>query len=123
MEDYLGKAVDALLKKARGQIPVIKDINLRKPLRRSTTVIYHGINWRVEGVYRRGRPARYYLKNGDPGYPAEPSELLDVCIFAEGRHGHSDDMQDILTMEAQDKLVDWALEQFDDHDQTEDIPW
>ena len=30
--------------------------------------------------FRPGRPARMYLRNGDPGYPADPDELEVVSI-------------------------------------------
>lgn len=34
-----------------------------------------GIEVDIEFTYRRGRPAVMYLRNGDPGYPAEPEEI------------------------------------------------
>ena len=36
----------------------------------------------IEGNYTPGRPAVMYLRNGDPGYPADPAEfeLTEVCI-------------------------------------------
>lgn len=30
--------------------------------------------------YRAGRPARMYLRNGDPGYPADPSEIEVLSV-------------------------------------------
>lgn len=30
--------------------------------------------------FRAGRPARMYLRNGDPGYPADPDEIEFVSI-------------------------------------------
>ncbi len=30
--------------------------------------------------FRPGRPARMYLRNGDPGYPADPDELEVISI-------------------------------------------
>jgi hypothetical protein len=32
----------------------------------------------VTGTYCPGRPECRYLRNGDPGYPAEPSEIVDL---------------------------------------------
>lgn len=29
----------------------------------------------VEFIYHPGRPERWYLNNGDPGYPADPPEV------------------------------------------------
>lgn len=34
----------------------------------------------VEYDYRKGRPAVMYLRNGDPGYPAEPAELTLLSV-------------------------------------------
>ena len=48
----------------------------------------HKITWprtpddehEVTFEYRPGRPAKMYLRNGDPGYPADPDELEVVSI-------------------------------------------
>ncbi len=45
-----------------------------------TKVMYHNLEWLVEGDFRKGEAARRYLKNGDPGYPAGEDELLNVDI-------------------------------------------
>jgi hypothetical protein len=93
--------------------------------RQSTTVTYHGLRWPVSGVYTRGRPAKPYLTNGDPGYPAEPSELEDIAITLRQAHGESDELSDILNDDAQNKLIELALENMDDPDfgSDDDIPF
>jgi len=48
---------------------------------------YNGTDWEaeyeVEFEYRAGRPAKMYLRNGDPGYPADPDEIEVVNIKPE----------------------------------------
>jgi hypothetical protein len=40
---------------------------------------------RITFNYTPGRPARWYLRNGDPGYPAEPAEIdLHTVWLVEG---------------------------------------
>lgn len=34
-----------------------------------------GLSVRIDYRYSRGLPAVMYLRNGDPGYPAEPAEV------------------------------------------------
>lgn len=83
-----------------------------------TRVSYHGIDWVVEGDFKPRRPARPYLRNGDPGYPAEPEDLFGASIWIEQGRSRSEDLQDILEDEAIDKLIDMALEAFtEDYDQ------
>ena len=105
--EYLEKVVGAVVNKTSTYLP-------RK--RQSTTITYHNLNWHVSGVYTPGRPARAYLANGDPGYPAEPSELDDITITLRQAHGESDEMSDVLNDMAQDKLIELALAEFDDPD-------
>lgn len=33
------------------------------------------VDVRITFEYRPGRPAKMYLRNGDPGYPADPDEI------------------------------------------------
>ena len=50
-------------------------------LRSGTT---NGLDWEDEQEitfeFRAGRPAKMYLRNGDPGYPADPDEIEFVSI-------------------------------------------
>lgn len=38
---------------------------------------------RVEYTYSPGRPMKMYLRNGDPGYPAESPEIEITGVFVE----------------------------------------
>ncbi len=54
--------------------------------------------------YRAGRPAVWTLRNGDPGYPADPDEVEFISITPDaGDHGVFSDL-------AQRWLEDWARE-------------
>lgn len=68
----------------------------------------NGMDWdaehEIEFEYRAGRPAVWYLRNGDPGYPAEPDELEVIKITpGAGDHGVFSDI-------AQRDLESWAQE-------------
>lgn len=93
-------------------------------MRQRTTVYFRDIEWSVEGVYRRGRPAINHLGIGNPGYPAEPSELLDVTITIKTKFHESDDLHNDLTQETYERIINIALEAFDDPDfmSDDDIP-
>ena len=52
-------------------------------------------------TYSKGRPAVMYLRNGDPGYPADPPEVDFVSV-------HCEDLT--LPPEYQKKLDEWAVE-------------
>jgi len=56
--------------------------------------------------FRAGRPAVMYLRNGDPGYPADPDEIEFVSISpGAGEHGEFTAMaQAMLEDQAQDWL-------------------
>lgn len=58
---------------------------------------------RITYAYTRGRPAVMYLRNGDPGYPAESAEAEFISVEHE---------QEGLTIpaEMQQKLDAWAIE-------------
>ena len=86
--------------------------------KRRTSVMYHGLQWVVEGFYVRGETARLYEKNGDPGTPGVASDLLDATITI----ANSDEMSDILTQDAVDTIINRALETFDDPDFAA-VPW
>ncbi len=62
----------------------------------------NGTDWEDEQTitfeFRAGRPAVMYLRNGDPGYPADPDEVEFVSVLP----GSSDDLvQQALEDEAQ----------------------
>jgi hypothetical protein len=92
-------------------------------MRRRCTVDYCGIRWEVEGEYNKGRPAMFHLPNGDPGYPAEPSELFDVNICIKQDNATSDDLQNVLLVDAVQTLIDRALVILDEDDTGVEIPF
>lgn len=99
-----------------------------KPSRQRTLVDFAGLTFEVEGWYTRGRPAKYHLANGDPGYPAEPSDLFDVTIKLAVRHEHgnggyyySADLNDVLSEHAVDQIIDLARANMDDPDYHADM--
>ncbi len=55
----------------------------------------------IEYTYSPGRPARMYLRNGDPGYPADPPEV-DFVSAKLTLHTIDDSMQKMLD--------EWAAE-------------
>jgi len=60
--------------------------------------------YEIEFEYRAGSPAVMYLRNGDPGYPADPDELEVIKITpGAGDHGVFSDI-------AQRDLENWAQE-------------
>ena len=87
-----------------------------KPSRARTTVDFDGIEFEVEGWYERGRPAKFYLKNGDPGYPAEPSDLFDATIRAKVGSYYTPELTDVLSEHAVEKIIELALANMDDPD-------
>ena len=70
----------------------------------------NGMDWEDEHEitfeFRAGRPEVRTLRNGDPGYPADPCELEVVSINpGAGNHGAFSDIADkLLHDEAQDWL-------------------
>lgn len=46
----------------------------------------------VDYTYYEGCPAVFYLRNGDPGHPKEPSEIEDLVV----RIGESGDISEFL---------------------------
>ena len=89
---------------------------------RRCTVNYCGIKWTVEGNYRKGSPAMFYLPNGDPGYPVEPSELTDIEITIKQGTAYSDELTPVLQADAISTIIDRALVAMDEDDGPE-IPW
>lgn len=66
----------------------------------------NGMDWdadyEITFLYRPGRPAKMYLRNGDPGYPEDPPEVEFVSVSPDaGDHGAFTDL-------AQQGLEDWA---------------
>ena len=57
----------------------------------------------IEYRYTPGRPARLYLRNGDPGYPADPAEVELVSVHLPS------DFPDV-PQKYQDMLDEWAIE-------------
>lgn len=60
--------------------------------------------YEIEFEYRAGRPAVMYLRNGDPGYPADPDEL-EVIKVTPGADSHG-----VFSDIAQRDIDDWAQE-------------
>lgn len=52
--------------------------------------------------YRAGRPAVMYLRNGDPGYPADPAEVEFISVKPEAGV--------TLTPALQKAMTDWCEE-------------
>jgi len=57
----------------------------------------NGMDWEDEQEitfeFRAGRPAKMYLRNGDPGYPADPDEIEFISISpGAGDHGAFSDI-------------------------------
>lgn len=55
----------------------------------------------IEYKFSPGRPAKMYLRNGDPGYPADPAEV-DFLSAKLVHHTINDSMQKMLD--------EWAVE-------------
>ena len=49
-------------------------------MQRLVNVKVNGVELEVLGDYTKGSAAVFYLRNGDPGYPAEPSEFVVESI-------------------------------------------
>jgi len=70
----------------------------------------NGMDWEAEYEitfrFRPGRPAKMYLRNGDPGYPADPDEIEFISIKPDaGDHGAFTDLaQQGLESDAQEWL-------------------
>lgn len=58
--------------------------------------------------FRPGRPAVMYLRNGDPGYPADPDEL-EVISITPGSVLLHDEAQEWLHTDGFDEAVSIAL--------------
>lgn len=72
---------------------------------------HDGMDWdnehQITFEYRAGRPAVMYLRNGDPGYPADPDEIELISITPDaGNHG-------VFTDIAQRDLENWAQDWLD----------
>ena len=59
-------------------------------------VNYLGVPLEVCGTYYQGTPDVPYLRNGDPGYPGDPSEfeISEVFISIDGHRVKGDDFLD-----------------------------
>lgn len=70
----------------------------------------NGMDWEAEHEitfeFRAGRPAVWNLRNGDPGYPADPDEIEFVSVHpgADDHDGFSDIAQRWLEADAQEWL-------------------
>lgn len=70
---------------------------------------YNGMDWESEHEitfeFRAGRPAVWTLRNGDPGYPADPDEIEFVSITpGAGDHGG---FSDIAQRWLEDEAREW----------------
>ena len=91
-------------------------------------VEFHGVRWSVSGEWTPGVPAKAFLPNGDPGYPAESSILEGAEVILRQGRNVSGDFYDILTEEAYNEIVDLALEVLDadegsEYDIEADVPF
>ena len=84
------------------------------------TVNYFGIEWTVDGKYRKGKPARFYLPNGDPGYPSEPDEIDSLTITIKQDNCESDNMVAALHQDAIEDITSRAMEIFAEYDPRDD---
>jgi hypothetical protein len=78
----------------------------------STTVYIEGdngdeIEFEVSAMFYPGRPERWYMSNGDPGYPADPDELDDYEITPEPEDYGID--PDMVIDKAEDGLYENAV--------------
>jgi len=74
-----------------------------------TAVNYNGVELEVTGEYQRGYEGRMYMRNGDPGYPGEPSCIEDMDIL---HYGES--IIDILSDSVITKIETLAIERIED---------
>lgn len=57
----------------------------------------------VDYGYYAGCPAKLYLRNGDPGYPAEPPEVEITKVLVKP---NGDDISELLSADAIDKMCE-----------------
>jgi hypothetical protein len=70
------------------------------------TIEREGVEFEVEvaGTYNPGRPEVRYLRNGDPGHPEEPAEIVDLVATTE-------DGRDVeLTEKEQQQAIEALIE-------------
>lgn len=65
----------------------------------------------VEGTVTEGTPARWYLSNGDPGYPAEDGETEIDSVSTED--GSDVELTDEETSQAIEKLLEASVDLFE----------
>ena len=91
--------------------------------KRRTKVMFHGIEWNVEGHYAPGEKAASYERDGSPGHFTTASDLFNAEITIHCKQGKSwhtsDEMGDILFADAREKIITAALAEFDDPEWTE----
>lgn len=74
----------------------------------------------VEATISDYYPAVNYLRNGDPGYPAEGGEVEDLKVFLPGGTELTpipDDLYNILAVRAMDCAVDECYEEEEPRDE------
>ena len=95
--------------------------------KRRTKVMFHGIEWSVEGHYAPGEKAASYERDGSPGHFATASDLFNAEITIYSKQGQtwnrSDEMADILAPDAREKIIAAALAEFDDPDWSVEVPF
>ena len=60
-----------------------------------------------------GRPARMYLRNGDPGYPEDPAECDIISVEVHGCDIAGEDHSDAWWEMVEQKCLDHAFEQME----------
>lgn len=64
------------------------------------------IDLRIHYTFHKGYPATMYLRNGDPGNPAEPDEI---------EYDHAQKLHDGRWVMADGGLDEWAADWLDEH--------
>lgn len=84
---------------------------------RTEIITFRGVELKVTGDYSRGRPARMYMRNGDPGYPEEPDEFTIESVFIgeEDATDLLDSMLDDIATKVLEEMKDVEDEMEDDY--------
>ena len=72
------------------------------------------IECQITFSYTRGRPAVMYLRNGDPGYPADPDEIefMSAAPYCNGKPSPFLDYADMQQATLDDLARDWLESEY-----------